>query len=71
MSELPNFSICDLKGHHWIKRGSHRVPCQGHWPDGPEGTIQFTDYKCKYCPVTQSDEVLYSWLPLGVAGRPF
>jgi hypothetical protein len=59
---------CHHFGDHDFKRvGTHRVPCHGSWYQGmpaePDGTIEYTDYRCALCGQHYSEETLYSWRP--------
>lgn len=58
-------TICDFRGHEFLKVGSRRIPCHGgcssDMPLQPNGTIQIEDFRCRLCGQERSDEVLYSW----------
>ena len=61
-------------GCDWERVGEYRVPARGVWatnmPKNPDGTVKYETYRCKRCGRTQSDEVLYSFVPnMELSGR--
>jgi hypothetical protein len=57
----------DFADHDFQRVGTHRVPCHVSWYQGmpaePDGTIEYTDYRCALCGQRYSEETLYSWRP--------